>query len=134
MAVMRTYQGVVRKGSIRITPPFDLPEGSEVYVVATGRSTTETAVSNPLHTNPNRAAMLQEQAAYQAMLPKLLAAYENQYIAVYQGDVIDHDADKIALSMRLDETHPNVVVLVRQVTVEPDRVLKMPSPRLVRNS
>lgn len=53
MAVMRTYQGVVRKGTIRITPPFDLPEGSEVY--------------------------------------------------------------------------PDAVVLVRQVTAEPDRVLHMPS-------
>ena len=133
MAVMRTYQGVVRKGTIRITPPFDLPEGSEVYVVATGRESVETAVSNPLHTSPNRAAMLQEQAAYQAMLPELLAAYENQYVAVYQGDVIDHDADKIALSIRLDESHPDAVVLVRQVTAEPDHVLHMPSPRLVRN-
>lgn len=132
MAVMRTYQGVVRKGNIRITPPFDLPEGSEVYVVATGRNAAETAVSTPLHTSPNRAAMLQEQAAYQTMLPELLAAYENQYVAVYQANVIDHDSDKIALSMRLDETHPDAVVLVRQVTAAPDRVLQMSSPRLAR--
>ena len=91
------------------------------------------AVSNPLHTSPNREAMLQEQAAYQAMLPQLLAVYENQYVAVYQGDVVDHDVDKIVLSIRLDESHPDVVVLVRQVTADPDHVLQMPSPRLIRN-
>lgn len=133
MAVMRTYQGVVQKGRIRISPPFDLPEGSEVVVVATGRRSAETAVSNTFYTHPNRADMLQEQAAYQAMLPELLNVYKDQYIAMYHGEVIDHDTDRITLITRLDESYPDEIVLIKQVITEPDRILRMPSPRLVRS-
>ena len=133
MAVMRTYQGIVRKGRIRITTPFDLPEGSEVVVVATGQRNAETAVSSTFYVHPNRAAMLQEQAAYQAMLPELLNIYKDQYIAVYHGEVIDHDADRTALITRLDNAYPDEIMLIKQVTSKPDRILRVPSPRLVRS-
>lgn len=134
MPNLQTYHGVVQKGRIQISPPFNLPEGSEVYVVATGRRMTETEIKNPLYVSPDRETMLQEQAAYQAMLSELLTNYKGQYVALHQGGVVDHDTDKIALVMRLDQTHPDAVVLVRQVTEEPEKVLRMRSPGLIRNS
>ena len=41
-------------------------------------------------------------------------------MAVYQGEVIDHDTDQLALVGRLDQTHPDEFVLVRQVTADPE--------------
>lgn len=130
MTIMQTYRGVVQKGRIQVLPPFNLPEGSEVYVVATGRRMVKTAVDNPLYVSPDREAMLQEQDAFQAMLPVLLAKYKDQYIALHQGEVVDHDVDRVILAARLDKTHPDAVVLVKQVTAKPESVLRMRSPRL----
>jgi hypothetical protein len=76
--------------------------------------------------------MVREQAAFQRMVPDLLGHYNDQYVAIYGGKVIDHDLDQTALVMRLDQTHSNEVVLVKLVPDKPDRVLRMPSPRLVR--
>lgn len=45
MATWKMYKGVVRQGRILLTPPVDLPEGSEVYVVVMGEAGEETAVT-----------------------------------------------------------------------------------------
>lgn len=45
MLTWKLYEGVVRQGRILLTPPVDLPEGSEVYVVVMGQAAEETAVS-----------------------------------------------------------------------------------------
>lgn len=133
MPIMQTYQGIVRKGRIQITPPADLPEGSEVYVVVTGKPAQQAAAPGTLYTSPDRAAMEREQAAFQQMLPDLLTHYQGQYVAIYQEQVIDHDQDQAALVMRLDQTHPDAIVLVKLVTAKPDPLLRMPSPRLIRD-
>ncbi|VAW43363.1 hypothetical protein MNBD_CHLOROFLEXI01-3744 [hydrothermal vent metagenome] len=133
MTIMQTYRGVVQKGRIHVLSPFNLPEGSEVYVVATGLQMAKTAVHSSLYVSPDREAMLQEQDAFQAMLPELLAKYKDQYIALHQGEVVDHDVDRVILAARLDKTHPDAVVLVKQVTAQPESVLRMRSPRLVGN-
>ncbi len=133
MPNMQTYHGVIRKGRIKISQPIDLPEGSQVYVVATGRRMGQTEGQNLLYVSPDREAMLQEQTAYQTMLPQLLAQYKNEFVAIYQGKVVDHDTNKIALVVRLDESYPDAVVLVQQVTDKPEKVLRMRSPRLIGN-
>lgn len=133
MPNMQTYHGVVQKGRIKISQPIDLPEGSEVVVVTTGRRMGQAEGENPWYVSPDREAMLQEQAAYQTMLPQLLDEYKNEFVAIHQGQVVDHDKDKIDLVIRLDESHPDAIVLVRQVTEEPEKVLRMRSPRLIRN-
>jgi hypothetical protein len=57
----------------------------------------KTAVSGTLYVSPDRQAMLQEQAAFQAMLPDPLTKYKDQYVAVHQGQVIDHDGEQVDL-------------------------------------
>lgn len=133
MPNLQTYHGVVQKGRIKISQPIDLPEGSEVYVVATGRRMAQTESKNLLYVSPDRETMLQEQAAYQAMLPELLSQYKNEYVAIHEEKLVDHDTDKIALVMRLEESHPNEVVLVQQVAEAQEKVLRMRSPRLIGN-
>lgn len=78
-------------------------------------------------------AMQREENAFDEMREELLANYLDQYVAVYQGVVVDHDNDQIALLGRLDEQYPDDVVLMRQVTPHPRRTLRMRSPRFVRD-
>jgi hypothetical protein len=102
MPVTKTYRGVVRKGQIQLKPPARLTEGSEVTAIVTAAEPPPTSSPVGLYVNPARPAMEREQAAFQAMLPQLLVQYEGQYVALHQGQVVDHDTDRAALVIRLD--------------------------------
>jgi hypothetical protein len=85
-----------------------------------------------VHVSPGRAQMEKEQLAFHRLHPELMALYEGQYVAIYQGQVIDHDNDKLALVARIDEKYPSQVVLVKLVTSEPDKIIYARSPRLLK--
>ena len=89
-------------------------------------------VSPIFSVDPRRPAMLQEQAAYKTMHADLLRNFEGQFVAVHQGQVIDHDTDELALSQRVRLRLPDAVILIRQVLPQMERVLHFRSPRLVR--
>ena len=78
-------------------------------------------------------AMIREEAAYEAMHPELMAHYAGQFVAVYQGQLIDHDQDETALLRRLNAQHPNDVVLMKKVRPLPEPVLRNVSFRLLRH-
>lgn len=78
-------------------------------------------------------AMANEEKAYQAMCQDLLAQYADEYVAIYQGRLIDHDADELALLKRLDAHYPDEVVLMKQVLAKPKPELHFRSPRLIRD-
>ena len=82
----------------------------------------------------NRPAMLREQSAYTAMKDKLVEQYLGQYVAIFHGQVVDHDADEVTLIRRVKQRFPGETVHVRQVTNEPERILHFRSPRLIRNA
>jgi hypothetical protein len=77
----------------------------------------------PIHVSEDRPAMLREEAAFDAMKPDLLAKYLNEYVAVYQGQVVDHDNDELVLLERLDQQYPTQVVLLRQVLPHPNHCI-----------
>jgi hypothetical protein len=77
--------------------------------------------------NPSRERMLKEVEAYKNMHASLVEKYFGQYVAIYQGELVDHDADKEALFFRIREKYPHQVVLQRQVLPEPDPVLRFRS-------
>ena len=77
--------------------------------------------------------MAREEAAYRMMHAKLMARYANEYVAIYQGELIDHDRDELALLRRLDNQYPNEVVLMKQVRSLPEPELRFRSPRLIPN-
>lgn len=83
--------------------------------------------------NPERDLMEQEQAAYARLRDSLLATHEGQYVAIHGGELVDSDPDQTALLRRIDARFPNEVVHLRRVTREPDRELRIYSPRLVRS-
>lgn len=79
------------------------------------------------------AAILKEREAYEAMHPELCKRYPDQYVAIYQGEVVDHDEDEIALLKRRRKNFRGKSVLVTQVEETPERkTLYIRSRKLIR--
>lgn len=76
--------------------------------------------------------MAREEAAYQTMYDELKTKYAGEYVAIFNGQLIDHDSDELALLRRLDVQYPDDIVLMRKVSAEPEPDLRMRSPRLIR--
>ena len=70
-----------------------------------------------------------ETKAFNQQHDKLLAKYSDQYVAVHNGQVIDHDQDLRNLHLRIFNRLGHVPVLLKKVTNEPDRELVFRSPR-----
>ncbi|MCE7987042.1 MAG: hypothetical protein DYG89_38205 [Caldilinea sp. CFX5] len=82
-----------------------------------------------IHVSPNRAAMAREDEAYQRLHPALAQQLLGYYVAIYQGQVVDHDLDEDALLERRRRNYAGKVVLVRRVEAEAVRELVLRSPR-----
>jgi hypothetical protein len=76
--------------------------------------------------------MAREEAAYQTLYDELKTKYAGEYVAIFNGQLIDHDSDELALLRRLDAQYPDDIVLMRKVSAEPEPDLRMRSPRLIR--
>lgn len=111
------YERVLRLASRRNKDVTDVLEEALTLVERTYNTETE--------------QMAQEELAYQQLLPSLLAQHEGAYVAIYQGQLVDSDADETALLRRIEETYPDKVVLLRQVQAEAEPVLRFRSPRFV---
>jgi hypothetical protein len=79
-------------------------------------------------------SMDKEIAAYERIHAQLWEKYAHQFVAIYQGQIIDYDYDEQTLFNRLDldYPYPKHVVLVRKVTPELPKPLYIRSPRFVR--
>lgn len=84
------------------------------------------------YASPERAQLLQEQAAFEAMHAELWARYPHQFVAVVNDEVVDRDEDEVALLKRRRQHYPNQVVLLKPITENPVRTLYIRSPRIVR--
>ena len=69
-----------------------------------------------------------EKTAYIRLFPQLKKQYAGQYVAIYQGQLIDHDADYGVLFERIDENYPDVFVWLTQVEDEPIGTITFRSP------
>ena len=75
--------------------------------------------------------LVAETEAFLAMHSELVKAYLGEHVAIYQGELVDHDRDVVALMLRTREKYGSGRVLLREVETEPDRVLRVPSFRFV---
>lgn len=76
-----------------------------------------------------------EKEAYLRLYPKLKEKYSGMYVAIYDGELIDYDADFGSLFERIDDKFPtDVFVWMTQVTDEPIRTLHFRSPRFTEPS
>lgn len=74
-------------------------------------------------------AMEQEVAAFAAMHAELWETYPQQFVAIYHGQVVDHDGDEWALLHRIDEKYPDEVVMIDQVKPTFEHEIIFRSPR-----
>ncbi len=124
---------------ITLTIPDNVYQQAKGMAQSTNRPLTEILTETilsafpPLHVNKHRPAMQREVAAFEVMHPSLWKQYPHQYVAIYQGAVIDHDIDQLALLQRVDEGYPEAVVLIRQVLPQLPKTLTFRSPRFVRS-
>jgi len=79
--------------------------------------------------DPRRPVMLREIEAYHRLHPELRQKYKDQYVAIFQGKLVDHDSDPEALLERVLVRFPDQVVLQRKVEESPEVVLHFRSPR-----
>jgi hypothetical protein len=77
-----------------------------------------------------RRLMQQEEMAYQQLHPQLLKTHFHQYVAIYQGALIDVGEDQEDLLERVHLKHPGAVILVTQVKRQPIEEFVIRSPRL----
>ena len=69
-----------------------------------------------------------ETEAFRQQHDELLTKYSDRYVAVHEGQVIDHDQDLRALHLRVFNRLGHIPVLLKKVTSEPERELVCRSP------
>jgi hypothetical protein len=73
--------------------------------------------------------LLQEERLFKRQREKLLRGYAGQFVGLYKGKVLDHDADDEALADRLFARLGEVPFLIIRVEHTPT-VHELPSPEL----
>lgn len=71
-------------------------------------------------------------AAFQRLLPELLKTHKGEFVAIYEGRLVDTDADRATLVQRT-RAQGYRPVYVQKVTEQP-RVVELPSPEEVRRA
>lgn len=84
---------------------------------------------NPFYHDPRQAQMEKEVAAFEEQHSSLVAHYLGQFVAMVQGQVMDHGPDQRALISRVRAANPDQVVLFRRVEKSLPRDLVMHSVR-----
>lgn len=72
----------------------------------------------------------QEAKAYRRLHPDLLRTMPGQFVAIHNGQVVDHDSDQMAVFRRVEEAYGGQPVLIRQVRPEIEQTIEVLSPRL----
>jgi len=73
-----------------------------------------------------------EARAFEAMHVQLLSEYRDQFVAIHDGKVVDHDTDKAALYKRVRARYGRTPVYFQQVTAQVLPTFQIRSPRKPR--
>lgn len=63
--------------------------------------------------------IIAESKAFRSMHAELLQRYKGEYVAVHNGEVVDHDVNLGALNRRIRARYGCLAVLLQQVTEQP---------------
>ncbi|HRW08476.1 MAG TPA: hypothetical protein P5121_25415 [Caldilineaceae bacterium] len=75
------------------------------------------------------ASMDREEQAFYKLHSSLYPQYAGQYVAIYNEQFVDSDADQVALYRRMRQQYPEEFVWISPVTESPSEVLHFRSPR-----
>lgn len=106
------------------------------FLAGKEQTSTEALVEKAIHAyiaQTRREKIRAETEAFNEQFETLLAMYADQYVAIHNGHVIDHDPDLRTLHLRVFDRLGQIPVLLKQVTTEPERELVFRSPRLEKN-
>jgi hypothetical protein len=127
---------------ILLTIPDEVYRWAERQAVASGQDVADvlveaihpdTAVDDEELTYEPNEAVEREEQAYQRLHSLLWQKYPDQHVAIYGGELVDHDPDGVALSLRIYQRFPDEFVLITQVEADPDRPLQMCSPHFAQD-
>jgi len=92
----------------------------------TGQNRVEESAS--ASADPIEAQLLVEQTAWYHRSPAERAAYHNEFVALYQGEVVDHDANRLALLRRVRHKFGQmpVAIIPAAQTALPDYLIHHP--------
>jgi hypothetical protein len=106
----------------------NLGDAIAIYLVENPPDENGELVVPPYEPDPQ---VEQEKVAYLRMFPMLKEKYQGQYIAIFDGELIDHDSDYGRLFERVDDNYPETFVWLTRVMDEPIETLHFRSPRFV---
>jgi hypothetical protein len=72
-----------------------------------------------------------EREAFFRLLPALLATHQGRYVAVHRGSIVAEGGDQVEVACQAYSRVGYVPVYVGRVGVEPERPVRLPSPRLL---
>ena len=122
---------------VTLSIPDAVYQQAQTMAEATNRQVAEvlsealSTVFAPIYVHPQRVSMQQETHIFEQRHAELWQKYPKQYVAIYQGELVDHDPDEIELLGRITAQYPDVPVLIRQVLPSLPDVLHIRSPRFV---
>ncbi len=113
---------------------FDEPTTRQLEGLARSRSMdaatlAQEAIRSHLRTI-RRAAMDREADAFVRLHPHLLATIPGEFAAVFQCELVDHDADQLELLSRVEKTYNGMPVLIREVTSVAEPIITVFSTRI----
>lgn len=77
-----------------------------------------------------RRRMQREMDAFFQLHARLLVDHAGEFVAIYQGKLIDHDFDQLALYQRVEQRYRDTPVLIKQVLPNPEEEYTFRSPTL----
>ena len=75
-----------------------------------------------------------EIAAYEAMHAELMREHLDEWVALHNQELVDHDRDRVALYRRIRARYGRTSVLIRQVLAEPVEEIWMRTPSTGRTT
>lgn len=117
-----------------LTIGLDEKTSNELQQIARVRSVepavlAQRAIRSFLHAEAKR-VIQQEAEAFERLHPELLERMPGDFVAIHQGQLVDHGADQLALFLRVEATYGGQPVLIRQVRSEVEQTITVYSPRI----
>ncbi len=100
-----------------------------IQTIANMEPAVEIAVPPPTQ---RRSQLASEQAAWYARPPDKRARYRGKFVAVHDGQVVDHDPDQRALYLRVRARFGHTPILIVRANWDEPPVYTIHSPRLER--
>ena len=129
------YEALEREARQRNQSIEDLVEAAVTNLLSASTSTESSRQPTSTTSGAARRAKIHVEAeAWRSMPEAARSQYYGQFVAVHQGQVIDHDPDRLQLYRRVRRQWGDTPVLMTPADAPHPREFRMFSPRLDRAS